>query len=131
MKIPTDASKIHDHALAVFWIDENGILHKISKNTPRTIENVKDLYSFIRKATQEKKVRGLVEVSNETASNKKVREVLKEEIPMTFNAVALLTTTPSGKMMATIISVLIPGHLPTKLFTDEDKAILWLKALSD
>jgi len=127
MKLPTDGTKIHQHPLATLWFDNEGILHKISKSTPRTVDNVKDLYSLIRKATHGKKVCAMIEVSNETASGPEVRSVLKKEIPETFKAVALLTKSHTGQMVATMTSVLTPIHVPTGVFKEEPKAEEWLR----
>lgn len=127
MRLPQDGTKVHQHPLATIWVDRDGILHKISKNTPRTVDNVTDLYSLIRRTTHGKKVCAMIEVSNETASGPEVREVLRKEIPQTFRAVALLTNTQIGQMVATITSVLTPVHVPTEVFKEEPKAEEWLK----
>lgn len=127
MTLPQDGTKIHEHPLATLWFDNEGILHKISKNTPRTVDNVTDLYSLIRRATKGKKVCAMIEVSHETASGPEVRKVLKKEIPLTFRAVALLTNTQIGQMVATMTSVLTPVYVPTEVFKEEPKAEEWLK----
>ncbi|MEO6253117.1 MAG: STAS/SEC14 domain-containing protein [Ferruginibacter sp.] len=127
MNLPTDGTKIHEHPLATLWFDSDGILHKISKNTPRNVDNVTDLYSLIRHATKGKKVCAMIEVSHETASGPEVRDVLKKEIPQTFRAVALLTNTQIGQMVATMTSVLTPVYVPTEVFKEEPKAEEWLK----
>src|SRR6185503_1414946 len=108
MNIPTDGTKVYDHPLAVLWFDSSGILHKVSKNVPRTAENVADLYNFIKRTTNGKKSCALIEVSKETASDKEVRERLKKEIPEVFTAVAFVTKTPLGQMIGTLNSVLAP-----------------------
>src|ERR1700757_3302705 len=127
MVIPTEGIKVHQHPLATLWFDHDGILHKISKNIPRTLDGVKDLYTLIKRTTKGKKVCALFEVSKETASNKDVRKYLKKEIPQIFSALALLSKTPVGETTGILISALAPTHIPTKVFNDEDKAKLWLK----
>jgi hypothetical protein len=127
MRLPNDGTKIHQHPLATIWFDNEGILHKISKNTPRTVENVIDLYSLIRRTTDGKKVCALIEVSHETASGPEVRDVLKKEIPQTFKAVALITNTQIGQMVATMTSVLTPVYVPTEVFREEPEAEEWLR----
>jgi hypothetical protein len=127
MKLPADGTKIHQHPLATLWFDQDGILHKISKNTPRTVDNVKDLYALIRRTTHGKKVCAMIEVSNETASGPEVRNVLKKEIPETFRAVALLANSQVGQMVATMTSILTPIEVPTGVFKEEPRAEEWLK----
>jgi hypothetical protein len=127
MTLPQDGTKILQHPLATLWVDSDGILHKISKNTPRTVENVTDLYSLIRRTMKGKKVCAMIEVSHETASGPDVRDALKKEIPQTFTAVALITNTQIGQMVATMTSVLTPVYVPTEVFKEEPKAEEWLK----
>jgi hypothetical protein len=125
MRIPNDI-KVYDHPLATIWFDKDGILHKVSKNKPRTQESVQDLYSYIRKLTKGKKVCGMLEVSKEGVSDVNSREYLKKEIPNTFAAVALMASTPLGQLTGTLMSVLTPTHIPTKIFKHEDDAKKWL-----
>ncbi len=127
MNIPTDGTKIHDHPLATFWFDHRGILHKVSKNTQRNPENVKDLYSRIKRIAHGKKVCALIECSKEAVSYKETRDYLKKEIPETFKAVAFITSTSLGKMIGTLMSVLAPTHVPAKVFTEEEEAKKWLQ----
>jgi hypothetical protein len=125
MQIPKDAI-IYDHPLATLWFDKDGILHKISKDRSRTPEEIQDLYTFIRKLTKGKKVCGMLEVSKEGVTNKNTVEYLKKEIPNTFSAVALMASTKLGQLTGTLMSVLTPTHIPTKVFKTEDDAKNWL-----
>jgi hypothetical protein len=126
MQPPKDGTKIYDHPLATLWFDRDGILHKVSKNVPRTPEMVRDLYSFIRELTKGRKICVILEVSHESISNRKVIEDLKKEIPNTFSAVALMATTPMGQLTGTLMSVLTPTHIPVKIFKDDRQAKHWL-----
>jgi hypothetical protein len=123
---PPQGIKVYDHPLATLWFDNFGILHKVSKNVPRTPEKVQDLYSFIRKISNGKKVCGMLEVSHESVSNKDAVEHLKKEIPNTFSAVALMANTPMGQLTGTLMSVLTPSHIPVKVFNDDVQAKDWL-----
>jgi hypothetical protein len=123
---PPKNIKVYEHPLATIWFDEHGILHKVSKNEPRTCEKVKDLYSYIRELSKGKKVCGMLEVSQESISNKEVVEHLKKEIPNTFSAVALMAKTPMGQLTGTLMSVLTPTHIPVKVFKNDAQARHWL-----
>jgi hypothetical protein len=127
MQLPSKQIKVLEHPLATFWFDQEGILHKISKSTPRTIENVKDLYSLIKNTAQGKKVCAIIEVSNETASDRSVLEYLKQEIPQVFTAVAFLAKNATGYMTGLLTSVLAPAHVPTGVFKNEEEAREWFK----
>jgi hypothetical protein len=127
MKAPSDSKKVHQHPLATLWVDDDGVLHKISKNTPRTLDNVKDLYSEIKRTIKGKKVCAIIEVSNETASDRAVLDFLKQEIPQVFSAVAFLANTPTGLMTGLLTSVLTPAHVPTAVFKDENEAKVWFR----
>jgi hypothetical protein len=69
----------------------------------------------------------MIEVSNETASDKVVLEYWKKEIPHIFKAVAFMATTPNGRMVGTITSILAPWNIPTKVFENEAQASAWLE----
>lgn len=129
MQPPADA-QVLQHPLVTLWFDRDGILHKVSKNTPRTLEKVEDLYSFIKQHTKGKKVCAMVEDSNETASDKTVLEYLKREIPHVFTDVAFLSKTSTGDMVAILTSVLVPAHIPTGVFKNETDAKNGLKIIS-
>jgi hypothetical protein len=123
----TSGGYIQNHPLAVIWIDNEGILHKVSKNVPRTPADVKHLYSSIRTMTNGKKVCALMEVSKEGISDKETRDILKKEIPETFSALAIMSSTPLGKMIGSLIAVLAPSNIPAKVFDSEAEARKWLK----
>lgn len=123
----TPNENFQNHPLAVIWLDEEGILHKVSKSVPRKPETVKDLYSSIRDLTNGKKVCALMEVSREAISDKETLDVLKEEIPKTFSAIAIMSSTALGKMIGTFISVLSPMHIPAQVFESEGEAKEWLR----
>lgn len=123
---PADKSKVRNHPLAVLWF-EDGILHKVSKNVPRSVDSVRDLYSEIRSMTDGKKVCALIEVSREAISLKETRELLREEIPKTFSALAILTSSQLGRMIGILLTVLAPSDIPAKVFSDEAEARQWLK----
>jgi hypothetical protein len=125
MELPKD--QFQNHPLAVIWIDNEGILHKVSKNTIRTPEAVRDLYASMRSMAKGKKMCALMEVSKEGISDLKTRTILKEEIPKTFSAVAIMSSTPLGKMIGTLISALASTHIPVKVFDTEQEAREWLK----
>lgn len=127
MLSPSERNTVRNHPLAVLWFDDGGILHKVSKSVPRTTENVKDLYAVIRKMTNGKKVCAMIEVSKEAISMKETRELLKEEIPKTFSALAIITSTPLGQMIGILLTVLAPTHIPAKVFSNVDDAKEWLR----
>jgi hypothetical protein len=123
----TSGGYIQNHPLAVIWIDSEGILHKVSKNVTRTPEEVKHLYSSIRTMTNGKRVCALMEVSKEGISDKETRDILKKEIPKTFSALAIMSSTPLGKLIGNLLAVLAPMHIPAAVFDTEEEARKWLK----
>src|ERR1700747_1392073 len=101
MHLPDDNTKVYDHPLAKLWFHKVGILHKLFKETHRTAEKVKDLYSYIRTLTKGRKVCAILEVSKEGISDKHSIEYLKQEIPHTFSAAAFMASTQMGQLTGT------------------------------
>ncbi len=126
LKAPTDNTIVYDKPLATFWFDKDGILYSIAKNVPRTLENVKEQHEFIQSLTKGKKICAITEVSFSGTLSPEAREYSKRAMD-TYKAIAILTTTPMGKMIGAILSVITPISVPVKIFNNERKARQWIE----
>lgn len=68
-----------------------------------------------------------MEVSNSGTMDKEASDYLKNEIPQMYKALAIVTTTPVGQMVAVSTTELVPPSIPTKTFSDSQQARLWLQ----
>ncbi len=119
-------SKVFDTVLGTYWFDEYGILHLVMKDTPRTMENLKEEYAFIRKMTG-RKVCALMDVSERPPFEKETRDYVLGEMPKVFTAAAFISTSPLGDVIANILCMLKPTTFPARKCRNEEAAIAWLK----
>ena len=126
MQEPKDKSKIFIGELATFWFDEEGILCAITNNTPRTLENLKRNFDFIRQVTGDKKSCLLSDITNGTAPDKVAREFSAQEFPKLFKAMAVFSGNDYGKLITDPFIVMKDHPIPIKYFSDEYAAREWL-----
>jgi hypothetical protein len=128
LKLPTNYEVIETKRSFV-WLDSEGILYGISKkNAPATtIEEVKELLDKYVEVAKGKKICMLVDVTNATPNDKKVREYIAVEFPKTVSALAMVSASAVGRMVATLFFVVKPTPYPAKIFATEKEAKEWLK----
>ena len=126
MKTPNDGTKIYEMPLSTFWIDKDGILHSISKNVPRTLDNTKQLMEFARAILHGNRAYMLADFSNAGSLERPARDYIKKEAKSFYNALAVVTKSSLVRLMGTFISILIPPTIPTRIFTSEKEARKWL-----
>ncbi|UPT67368.1 MAG: STAS/SEC14 domain-containing protein [Sphingobacteriales bacterium JAD_PAG50586_3] len=69
----------------------------------------------------------LVDVTYSTPSNKQVREYVAVEFPKIVQALAMVSASPVGRMVANLFFALKPAPYPAKMFSSEEEAKQWLK----
>ena len=126
MKSP-DNTEIHKRHLSTIWFDKDGILYSVFNNVPRTVDTCKERGVFIKFLTKDKLVCSIVDVSNSGAIDIESREHLKNECSQMYKALAIVTTTPLGQMIASLWFVLAPHSVPTKIFSNEPEANKWIQ----
>ena len=125
---PPDNAEIFETPLSTAWLDENGILCMVSKTTERTIENYKPLIELYKKLTEKKnKICILADASKAAPLNKEVRDYLNAELPKYVSAMAIISETALGRMIANIFVKLRPTSYHFKMFDSTEKAKEWLK----
>jgi hypothetical protein len=127
MKSPLDSTTTYDSILSTLWYDKDGILCSVFKNVPRTLDRCIDRTTLIKSITKDKAVCCIMEVSNSGTMDKEASDHIKNEIPKMYKALAIVTTTPVGQIVAASTTVLVPSTIPTKTFTDSKQASLWLQ----
>ena len=126
MKPPPDA-RIFVTELSTFWIDEDGILCTVSKNTERTLEKQKKTFELVKKVIGNKKVCLLAEITNLAPQDKETRDYVALETPKMFKATATISNSVLSRFIVKIFLTLKGQSIPTKMFDDEHKAKEWLK----
>jgi hypothetical protein len=127
MKSPLDSTTTYDSILSTLWFDNDGILCSIFRNVPRTLDRCKERTALIKSITKDKAVCCLMEVSNSGTMEKETHDFIKNEIPQMYKALAIVTTTAVGQIVAVSTTKLVPSAIPTKTFSDSKQAMLWLR----
>ena len=126
--VPPQNAKVIDFPASVMWFDENGILYSIAKKIPQqTLEEAKYTIEELRKITGGKKVCLLSDSTDSTPVNKEMRDYLAEVIPDIVIAIAVISRSALGKMVANLFFSIKKQPYPVKMFTDETEAKEWLK----
>lgn len=127
MEPPKDA-KVIDTYSATYWFDENGILCTVSKKVPpQPLEDIKKTIEEFKQLLNDKKVCMLIDVTNSGESSREVRDYAAVEFPKFIKAIAMVSNSELGKMLANLFFNLKHQSYPTRMFTNEAEAKEWLK----
>jgi len=127
MRIPDNAAII-DTPTSTYWFDEDGIVCSISKKAPAlSFEETKALLEQFQKDMNGKKVCILIDVTHSSETTREVRDYVAQEFPKFVKAIAMVSDSALGKMLANLFFSLKSQPYPTKMFNDEKEAKDWLK----
>lgn len=120
--------KVIEWDTSTVWFDESGILCSISKKAPlQTLDqakrSLKDLYDLIG----DQKVCMLIDVTNTSESTKELRELAAIEFPKFVKAIAMVSNSVLGKMLANLFFSVKKQPYPVKMFSNEIEGKEWLK----
>ncbi|MGQ0829168.1 MAG: STAS/SEC14 domain-containing protein [Bacteroidota bacterium] len=125
---PPKNAKVYDWETSAFWFDEKGILCSVSKKVPPlsmndTIRNIEEF----KKIIGDRKICMLIDVTNSSESTREVRSYAATEFPKFIKAIAMISSSALGKMLANLFFTLKTQPYPTKMFNNENEAREWLK----
>ncbi|OFY62940.1 MAG: hypothetical protein A3H98_01630 [Bacteroidetes bacterium RIFCSPLOWO2_02_FULL_36_8] len=127
MITPPKNVKLIDYPTSTMWFDENGILYSVSKKNPsQTVEQAKQSVLELKKLLDNKKVCLLSDTTNSAPTTKEIRDYAAEVLPDIIKAVAIISGSPLGKMIANLFFSIKKQPYPAKFFNDEKKAKEWL-----
>ena len=128
LKIPKNA-KVQEWPTSTSWIDEDGILYSISKKgvAEPSLEDTKKLLEEFKEMVGGKKMCMLVDVTHAMESTREMRDYVAEEFPKYVKAIAMVSDSALGKMLANLFFTLKSQPYPTKMFNNEIEAKAWLK----
>ena len=126
MQQPVDA-KVFDTKTGISWFDKDGILYSISKKVPPlNIEETIQITEDFKKMLNGKKVCMLVDVTNSSESNKETRDYAAQEFPKIVKAIAMVSKSAVGKVLANIFFRIKEQPYPVKMFNTVEEAKQWL-----
>lgn len=128
MKIPDEKEVVLiETPLSTSWFNKDGILCSVSKKEERNFENMKKQIEMFKEMRKEKKLCMLADTSKMQPISREVRKYMSEELPKHVNAIALISGSSLGRMIANSLILLSPQKFPTRFFANEEEAIVWLK----
>jgi hypothetical protein len=124
---PTNTT-IMEWPTSTLWFDEDGILCSISKKTAQpTLEEARQTLEEFKALIGDRKICMLIDVTQTSESSRELRDYAAEEFPKFVKAIAMVSDSPLGKMLANLFFTLKTQPYPTKMFSNEVEAKAWLK----
>ncbi len=126
--LPPENAKLIDWPNSTMWFDEDGILCSVSKKVaPLTLAETKKTVEDFKKLTGGKKVCMLSDNTNSTPLSKELRDYIADVMPDLVKAIAVVSSSAAGRMVANLFFSIKKQPYPIKMFDDEIKAKEWLK----
>ncbi|MCX6175173.1 MAG: STAS/SEC14 domain-containing protein [Ignavibacteriales bacterium] len=111
----------------IFFLDI-GIIKDIPFTQDETLNKAKEALEAAKKYTGSKKFPLLVDVRQQKSISREARHFYSsKEVTDNVTALAFLVESTTSKVLANFFLGLNKPPYPTKLFTNEDEAIEWLK----
>jgi len=127
LNIPKNV-KVKEWGTSTTWFDEEGILYSVSKKgTQHTLEETKKRFEEFKALIGNNKICMLIDVTNTNESTREIRNYAAEELPKIVKAIAMVSTSAVGKMLANLFFTLKTQPYPTKMFNNEAEAKKWLQ----
>lgn len=124
---PSKNTKVTEWEASKFWFDEMGILCSVSKKVkPQSLEETKIIVENFKKIIGDKKVCLLMDVTNSSEASKEVRDYAAVEFPKFIKAMAMISKSALGKMLANLFFSVKTQPYPSKMFNNEKEAKEWL-----
>lgn len=111
------------------WLNDDGIIIAVADEQEyHTLEQAKENTAITLTVANGKRRPFLIDMSKVKSMSRDARVYYAGTEPVkAITAVAILTNSNVGKMVANFFIGLTHQHLPTKMFTDINEAINWLQ----
>ncbi len=124
---PPENAEIIETTLLTCWLNDR-ILYCVSKKADRNMENYNELFQLYKKLTADgNKICLLADATNGTEVEKEVRDFLAAELPKYIIAIAFISESAFGRMIANLFLKLKSSVLPMKMFANDKDAEKWLR----
>ncbi|MCK4760935.1 MAG: STAS/SEC14 domain-containing protein [Candidatus Aminicenantes bacterium] len=125
--------KVIEFDFAKLWIGEDGIIRvSITPHTRINIEQIRELTRSYKQLSGHDQNRVLFDIAGIKTSDKKTRDYgASEEAAKLLKAAAIIAVSPLAKVTGNLFIKLGKPAYHAKLFTDEEKALAWLKGFAE
>ncbi len=131
MEFPENV-KVVEWPTSYMWFDKEGILYSRPKPGARhpdpTREESQKQMDALRKLIGNKKVCMILETDHSAPQPKKEdRDWIARELDSVTKAMAIISTSPLGRMMANLFFGFKPPSYPVKFFSNPEEAKAWIR----
>jgi len=116
--------------IADYYLSEEGILFSYSKSIKRTVELIERNVVLVKEITGNKPVPLLIHLVNSPIPDKETQRFSKEKLSEIYSAMAMVSKPGLSAFIIKILFQFQKPPIPMQSFTDEQKALDWLKSLS-
>lgn len=116
-----------ENPYVTMWIDENMICARYAKNLHMTLEIAKSCVGARLFFSKGKSYALLIDMKGIKSVTPEARKYMASVGALMVKAGALITGSPLNRMIGNIFLAFDKPPVPTKLFTDEQKARQWLQ----
>jgi len=116
-----------DGEIADYLLTDEGILISYSKSILRTVENISANVALVKKITNGKKVPLLIYLKNSRIPDQKTRKFSTEKLPEIYTAMAMVSKPGLTQFIMNILFKFQNPPIPMQSFTDDKKAMEWLR----
>lgn len=128
MLLRPDQTKVIELPFVSLWSDESGIVYCVSKRSVgQTVEQGMEAVAELRRMSGDEKVCMLLDISDSGGTTRELRAYAAEVLPHLLKAVAILSSSVAGKMVANVFFSVKRQPYPVKMFNNERDARAWLK----
>jgi stage II sporulation SpoAA-like protein len=128
MITPPENREVTEWPASTTWFDDDGIFYSVyKKGKARSIEETKQTIETFKKMLNGKKICMLVDVTYTAESSREIRDYAEQELPKFIKAIAMVSDSALGRMLANLFLTLKSQPYPTKMFNNEADAKEWLK----
>jgi hypothetical protein len=125
---PPKNAEVVDFGSSLIWTDESGIVYiKSTKEPSPDIESLKEKIQDFKFRFGDKKWCFLLDVTNRGPVSKELRDFSAKELPKLIKAMAIISQSALGKMIANLFFAINKQPYPAKMFNSEEEAKNWLK----
>jgi hypothetical protein len=131
LKVPENITP-YETSLSTMWFDNEGIFYSVTKkNAALNKKNLQETFDYIHSKAGDKKVCWIGDVTDTPPPEKEARDYAAEITPKMIKALALLTNSSLSKMIAEIFMLVKKPPYPTRMFTSEAEALIWIRSYLD
>jgi len=120
---------VQSSRVAKVWVGDDGICRIIHEpNVDVSLADAQETMAAYKKINQGKRLPLFIDTKTMRSLSRDARHYYAgEEAAAVASAAAIIVGTPVSRVLGNFYIGLSNPHLPSRLFTDEDEALAWLK----